>query len=135
MTNINKQEDVIGKGFSYPFYIDEDTGAVEASSGADNITRSMAHILDVHIGEMPGNRLFGSGIDDLVFSLNDSSNDILFQHFVVDAISTWEPRVSITGVFIDRSGSNVGVLSVGIDFIILQTRGSGSMIYPFYLEK
>ena len=135
MSDILKYKAVIGKGFSYPFYVNEDTGAVEGSEGVDNVVRSIVHILDVQIGEMPGNRGFGSSIDQLVFSINDSSNDALFQHFVIEAIENWEPRVQILSVLINRSGASEGLLELGMDFYILQTHSTGSMVYPFYIES
>lgn len=128
-------DQIIGEGFSYPFHIDEDTGEVKKSSGIDNIIDSIVHILDVHIGEFPGNREFGSGIDDLLFTLNDNSNDVLIQHFVIEALERWEPRINTMGVNISRARAKQGILEIGIDFYVLQTREPASMVYPFYVES
>jgi len=134
MSDVIKQLDIIGRGFTYPFHINEDSGAVEYAEGTDDIIKSIMLILDTQYREFPGNRGFGCGIDDLVFSSNDSANDLLFQHFVLDAIDTWEPRVQVMSVNINRSNSNRGILEIGIDFFVLQTREPASMVYPFYLD-
>lgn len=128
-------DEIIGEGFSYPFHISENTGEVDSSSGIDNIIDSIVHILDVHIGEFPGNREFGSGIENLLFSLNEGSNDVLVQHFVIEALERWEPRINTMGVNISRRRAKEGVLEIGIDFYVLQTRESASMVYPFYIES
>lgn len=126
--------DVIGRGFSYPFHINENTGEVEDVESIDNIIKSIIHILDICLVEFPGNRAFGSGIDELVFSLNESGNDMLLQHFVIDALDRWEPRISVMGVSINRERYTEGLMEVGIDFYVLQTHEPGSMVYPFYIE-
>lgn len=124
--------DVIGRGFTYPFHIDEETGSVSDVQGQLSIIKSIIHILDVHYDEFASNRNFGSGIDNLVFSINDSSNDALFQHFVIESLERWEPRIQLLNVEVSRARANEGMLEVGIDFYILQTRESASMVYPFY---
>ena len=134
MSDIQKETDVIGRGFTYPFHINENTGAVEEAEGTDDIVMSIVHILDTHYDEFPGNRGFGSGIDDLIFSPNDPSNDTLFQHFVVEALERWEPRIQVMSVVINRDGSDRGILEIGIDFFVLQTREPASFVYPFYLK-
>jgi len=128
--------DIIGKGFEYPFKINPATGTTNTRSGVSNITASIIHILDTHIDEYFGGREFGSSLYDLVFANNDPQNDPLLQHFIIDSITKWEPRVSIIGVYIDRaSGKEHGTMIVGIDFLVLQTSEQENMVYPFYLEE
>ena len=134
MSDIEKSRDIIGRGFTYPFHINEESGAVQDASGVDDIIRSIIHTLDTHYNEFPGNRGFGSGIDDLVFSPNDPINDVLFQHFVVEALDAWEPRIQVLGVYINRDESARGILQIGIDFFVLQTHEPASMVYPFYVN-
>lgn len=134
MVDFQKQSDIIGKGFSYPFHINVDSGSIDAAEGTEDIIDCIMHILDVRYREFPGNRGFGSGIDDLVFSLNDPTNDALFQHFVVQALEEWEPRIQVLGVYLNREDADRGLLKIGIDFYVLQTREQASMVYPFYLD-
>ena len=130
-----KLSEITGKGFSYPFSIDVETGSVSNSSGIHDIVGCIVNILDVHFNEYMGNRGFGSGVDDLTFTINDHTRDSLFQHFISEAIEKWEPRVSLMGVQISREKASDGILEIGLDFYVLQTRESASMVYPFYVTN
>ena len=127
--------DIIGRGFNYPFHINTNTGGVDTTTNTENIVQSIVHILDVNIGEYIGSRAFGSNVYDLIYTINDDANDPLLQHFVVDALDKWEPRVQITGVIISREKYREGILEISIDFMVLQTHQSASMVYPFYLAQ
>jgi len=138
MSNGNGQlpsNDIIGQGFTYPFTINTANGSVAKTSGDDNIIQSIVHILDVSFGEYPGTRDFGSSIYDLVFVVNDSSNDPLLQHFIIDSLEKWEPRIQVLSVLVNRDNYKEGVLEIGIDFVILQTHQPTSMVYPYYVSQ
>jgi len=138
MSNGNGQlpsNDVIGRGFQYPFSINPNNGGVNSTEGDTNIVQSIVHILDVSFGEYPGTRDFGSSIYDLVFTINDPSNDSLLQHFIIESLERWEPRVQVISVTVNRGRYKEGILEIGIDFFILQTHQPTSMVYPFYLPQ
>ena len=138
MSNGNNQllsNDIIGRGFNYPFTVNSSDGSIANTVGDLNIIQSIVHILDVSLGEYPGTRDFGSSIYDLVFTLNDPSNDSLFYHFVIEALERWEPRIQVISITMNRDRYKEGVLSIGIDFFILQTHQPTSMVYPFYLPQ
>jgi len=127
--------DVIGRGFKYPFHINTSSGGVDSTISEENIVQSIVHILDVTFGEYPGMRDFGSSIYDLIFTANDDASDPLLQHYIVDALDKWEPRIQVMGIIISREKYKEGILEISIDFIILQTHQPTSMVYPFYLPQ
>jgi uncharacterized protein len=52
---------------------------------------------------------------------------------VKEAISRWEPRVTLDDVRLDPSGQRAGEVLIEIDYVVRTTNDRRNLVYPFYV--
>lgn len=62
------------------------------------INNSIRNILLTPIGSLPGRPDFGSRINNLLFEQNDAAIKDLVDDYVIEALTKWEPRITITDI-------------------------------------
>lgn len=108
--------DFLGKGFSFPFRLDETGTRPSFSEDEALVFESIENILNTNIGERP-HRVkngipYGTTFRNLLFNNVDGAIDLArFQ--AKRALDTWEPRISVIRVdaarYRDPSSSLVGI--------------------------
>lgn len=125
--------DFLGKGFAFPLQVNQ-TGGIKASAQAEKIAESIRIILGTQQGERLMRPNFGSNLKRLLFAPNTAATASLAQHYVEEAIRTWEPRVSLEAVTVENENSSA-MLRIRISYRIRSTNEPGNLVYPFYLQQ
>jgi phage baseplate assembly protein W len=130
----------LGKGWKYPFMFTQRTGgvykgtSVSATDEVRHIEESINQILHTPIGSRVIRRDFGSLLHSIVFDPNDVTLDVQFEYMVRKALETWEPRVIVGPVSVDRTFWKEGQVELGITFRIIRTNVVRNMVFPYFLS-
>src|SRR5215207_8390239 len=95
--NSNSHVDFVGSGWGFPLRVNS-RGGLDMSRGERDIEESIHIILSTPIGERRMRPEFGCGVHDLVFATNDPTTHGLIQHYVLEALTLWEPRIEVLDV-------------------------------------
>ena len=124
--------DFIGRGIAFPMRVDQ-SGSIATSSGAGDIDSSIRMILTTAPGERLMRPAFGCKIWELLFEPINANTLGLMSEAVKEAISRWEPRVTLEDVRLDPSGQHAGEVLIEIDYLIRTTNDRRNLVYPFYV--
>ena len=135
------RKDFLGVGWRYPFHFTRRTGGVFRGNNVDfggsipHIEQSLRQILGTTIGSRVIRRDFGSEIRGIVFEPNDPLLDTEFDFMIRKAIETWEPRVIVGPISIDRTDWQRGRLEIEVTFRIIKTNREHNLVFPFFLSE
>jgi phage baseplate assembly protein W len=132
MTNENPTADFIGTGWAFPLSINS-RGGIEMARGDQDVQESIRIILSTPIGERRMRPEFGCGVHDLTFATNDPTTHGLIQHYVVEALTLWEPRALVAEVSVRTDPDEPARVLVEIDYDLRSTNERRNLVYPFYL--
>lgn len=144
MSNGISLVEVLGRGWSFPFSFSVARGgvrwrlgkSVSQTEGIENVKQSIWHILSTKEGSRIGRRTFGSRLFELVQEVNDPATfDVLADHYVRQALATWEKRIEVGPISVDRSKRKDGKVEIKIAFKIIKTQQPGVLVYPYYVEE
>jgi uncharacterized protein len=137
----NKNKNFLGQGISFPFRFTRRTGGIykgtttSKSEQERHIEESIFQILLTKIGSRVIRRDFGSLLRGIVFDPNDPTLDVQYDYMIRRAIETWEPRVIIGPISMDRTFWKEGKLEVDIRFRIIQTNVERNIVFPWFLTE
>jgi len=131
-------DDFLGVGWGFDFSnggvsIDA-TGKISEGRGEDKIRQSIWILLSTAPGERIGRPDFGCGIHDFVFATRTSSTLGNLQNAVKEAITRWEPRVSLVSVQARLHPADPLGILIEIQYLVRSTNAPGNLVYPFYLS-
>lgn len=124
--------DFLGTGWKYPVTIKNNKIAV--SKAEQYIKESIMIILGTAKGERVMRPDFGCGINEMVFSVIDSSASALISMNVKEALLKWEPRIEVTNVAVSPDSNENNLLNIKIEYKIKSTNTKNNLVYPFYIE-
>lgn len=133
LTNSQNQRSFLGTGWSFPLRLNLQ-GNLQLSSAEQNIEESIWIILKTAVGERASRPDFGSTLSELAFAPLNSDTLVMACIAVEDALSQWEPRIALNDVRADPDPIQ-GLINIVIDYQILETYESRSLVYPFYLQS
>lgn len=131
-------DDFLGTGWGFDFAsggvgLDANAKVLEAS-GESKIRQSIWILLSTALGERIGRPDFGCGIHDLVFATRTAGTMRDITNAIKEAITRWEPRVSLEGVSArPHPADPLGIL-VDVQYIVRSTNTRANLVYPFYLS-
>jgi phage baseplate assembly protein W len=114
------EPDLYGKGVSFPPRVGPDGGIVW-SSGELNVRECICTILRTAPGERVERPTFGCGLDRILFEPNSTATLRLIQDRVTQAISLWEPRVSLNNVTATVNATDPRDVEVTITYTLIAT--------------
>lgn len=125
-------KDALGVGVGFPFSLDG--GRVGLAEYERSIQQSIWMILGTSPGERVMRPTFGSGLRELVFQPLNPQLVGSAVGAVRDALTRWEPRISVDEVnaFVDPAAP--ATLNIDITYEVLATNSRQNLVYPFYLE-
>ena len=125
------EKKMIGKGILFPEGLNPNTKSIEISEAFDRIDQSIYVILSTPKGSRFGNREFGSDLIKMVFEQNDTILQDLIRIEVNEAISRWEPRVTVTNVEFLDSNDNIdaNILPIIITYCLKNSDLSNNYVY------
>ena len=131
----------LGKGFKYPFMFTQRTGgvfkgtSVSASDEIRHIEESINQILHTPVTSRVIRRDFGSLLHSIVFDPNDVTLDVQFEYMVRKALETWEPRVIVGPVSVDRTFWQEGQVELTISIRVIRTNVVRNVVFPYFLSE
>ena len=123
---------IVGSGLAFPLTVDR-RGALALVSDREDIEQALALILGTAPGERPMRPEFGCQIHDLLFDTIDAATVGRIETAVNAAIVRWEPRIEVTAIDFDLSGSAEGLVEITIGYRIRATNQAHNLVYPFYV--
>jgi phage baseplate assembly protein W len=128
-------KEFLGRGWAFPFRILPGAGQVESVCYEADIKQAVEIILGTAKGERVMRPDFGCGIHDLVFSAIDAATLTRIKQEVLTALRTYEARIDVLAVDIDRAPLLDGRLDVSIHYRVRTTNQSDNYVYPFYFRE
>jgi phage baseplate assembly protein W len=125
----------LGVGWRFPVSRDDISHAVQRAAYEESIRESILIILRTAKGERVMRPDFGCGLEDLVFSVNDSTTLGLAEFEVREALRQWEPRVEILDVKASVMGAQASGIRISVDYRVRTTDNRFNLVYPFYLRR
>jgi uncharacterized protein len=123
--------DFLGVGWNFPVKVE--AGVAHMSAYEESIRQSMWIILTTSYGERVMRPDFGSGLNDLVFSLNNSATAGLAAYHVRHSLQLWEPRIEVLEVTV-QSIKGEDALNIHVEYRIHATNSRQNLVFPFYLS-
>ena len=114
------ETDLYGQGVSFPLRVGPDGGIVW-SRGELNVRECICTILRTAPGERVERPTFGCGLDRILFEPNSTATLRLIQDQVTQAISLWEPRVSLNNVTATVNATDPRDVDVTITYTLIAT--------------
>ncbi|MCK5059343.1 MAG: GPW/gp25 family protein [Candidatus Aminicenantes bacterium] len=127
-------KEFLGKGWKFPVDLDRDSHTAMSEYEQD-IKEAIHIILGTSRGERVMRPDFGCGIHDYVFAVLNTSNIMLIENSVREALLMWEPRIELIAVELNKERVNDGMLLISIDYKIRTTNNRFNLVYPFYLKE
>lgn len=130
----------IGRGLDYNSTFNKISGGTNSVGGLELINQSIYIILTTPIGSRFFLPEFGSNLHKLVFEQNDFILHDLLNIYIRDALTKWEPRISVLSVepmvknLIDYPDVADNILPVNITYRLANSNMTGNYVYPFNRE-
>lgn len=125
------EERFIGKGLVFPIEITPGGGPL-MTSGPKLINSSIKMILGWNYMQRIFQSNFGSRCTNMLEEPNDLTLRQLIEHFAFDAITFWEPRITLTDVTAYRTEETK--LKLRISYKVKNSGLEHTYIFPFYRE-
>jgi len=127
-------KEFIGKGWRFPI-VPGPTGALEWSSGDDNVEHSLRVLLLTRVGERVMRGSFGSRLGELVFRPGSDQNLRAIEHEIDAVIRRAEPRVEVLAVRAEADEDDATHVTVSLSYRVRRTNTRESLVFPFYLLR
>lgn len=127
------ERDFLGVGLSFPLRVED--GKIAWSGYEESIRESIMLILGTAKGERIMRPDFGCGIQELGFSINDTSTASLAIFYIEEALKKWEPRIELMSVDAGADSKDADRLNISIEYRIITTNTRYNIVYPFYLGR
>ncbi|RKG79688.1 baseplate assembly protein [Corallococcus exercitus] len=126
-------KDFLGSGWAFP--VELQGGKVRMVAAEVDVRQAIELILGTSPGERVMEPDFGSALQELVFSAQNTSNQQLAAFYVRQALERWEPRIRVEDVRASVSPDKPEVLLISIDYVIRTRNQRQNLVYPFYVNQ
>jgi uncharacterized protein len=109
-----------GQGLSFPPRVGPD-GAMVWSTGELNVRECICTILRTRPGERVQRSSFGCGLDRYLFEPNTTSTLRLIVEDVQQALTRWEPRISLDNVTAVLNPDDVRAVDITVTYTLVAT--------------
>lgn len=123
----------LGRGWSFPPSFSRRTASVAMVAGDLDIRESLWILLSTSIGERIMLATYGCDLMSKVFTSLTTTTANEIASMAGNAITAWEPRVTVEHVSVLENLDAQGWLNISIDYFVRQTNSRGNLVYPFYL--
>jgi phage baseplate assembly protein W len=127
-------KEFLGRGWKFPVIVDAE-GHIAMSEYEEDIKEAIWIILSTSKGERVMRPDFGCGIHDYVFASLNTSNLMLIENNVREALILWEPRIKLLKVETLSEKAAEGILMINIEYEVSTTNNRFNLVYPFYLKE
>ena len=106
--------------FSFPQFIDRGTKTVNLSTDAKSINECLGVLLRTRPGELFGDPEYGCDLIDRIFSYNGLIIDTLLKEDIINAVTKYEPRITMTSGDI-QIVRDYNILHIYMQYVIKET--------------
>jgi uncharacterized protein len=124
--------DFVGRGISFPLRVDQ-SGSISFTTGGADIDGSLRMVLITAPGERLMRPQFGCRIWDLLFEPINANTLGLMAEAVRDAVSQWEPRVTLEDVLVEPDPRDHSRVLINLKYRVRATNDQRNLVYPFYV--
>jgi uncharacterized protein len=124
--------DFIGRGILFPLRVDQ-SGSIALGRGADDIDASIRMAIITAPGERVMRPQFGCRIWDLLFEPINANTLGLMAEAVRDAVSQWEPRVTLEDLDIEPDTAQPSRVMIRMAYRVRATNDRRNLVFPFYV--
>jgi uncharacterized protein len=124
-------KDFLGTGWAFPVGVDA-RGRIALVRRERDVEEAMMMILLTPVGQRVMRPDFGCRIHELVFASNDASTEGLAVYYVEEALTRWEPRITLREVTADADPLNPERLLIHIEYEIKASYDRRTLVFPFY---
>lgn len=121
------------KGWAFPVAVSE-TGRLRTTSGHRLVEQSLRLILGTSKGERASRPDFGCDLGHLVFAPNNSDTLGRIVSTITDALTQWEPRVTVDNVEARPSSTDPARIDISIECTFDETGEKMDFEQMFYLK-
>jgi len=125
--------DLYGKSMGFPPRVGVN-GQVLWSSGEQNVRESICIILRTRPGERLMRPDFGCGLDRYLFEPNNIATLRLIQEEVKDALTRWEPRISLDDIRVSNDPDDPRAVNIVIFYTLIATQQYERLSLTFNLQ-
>ena len=127
-------KEFLGVGWKFPVNVGKD-GIFEISKYEEDIEEAIMIILGTSKGERVMRPDFGCDLHEYVFDVIDMQTIGRIKSSVIEALTTWEPRIEIITLDVSTKDVDNGKLIILLDYRILSTNNRRNFVYDFYLKE
>jgi uncharacterized protein len=123
---------VVGRGLSFPLQLNDRDRIAMVQDDAD-----VRQAIRIIVMTVPGERVmrpsFGCRIHELIFHPANFQTAATAERYVREALTQWEPRITLEDVRVKPGNGELGELTIEIDYKLKDQPDPRTMTYPFYL--
>lgn len=125
----------LGRGWAFPPTFGEGGADVAMVSGAEDVGQALGIVFGTEPGERPMREDFGAGLSRHLFAEIDRTLLTDMRAAILDAVITWEPRISVEGLQIVESGDQPGLLTITLAYALRGANSRYNLVFPFYIRE
>jgi phage baseplate assembly protein W len=124
--------DYLGRRWEFPIKLDE-RNQIGLIDGDAAIRQAIRVIIYTVPGERVMHPTFGCEIHSLLFAPANEQTAATAERYVRDAITRWEPRITLRDVNVTPQPGDLGALLIAIRYEIKNQPDPRSLVFPYYL--
>jgi phage baseplate assembly protein W len=113
-----KNNDFLGKGWSFPPAFDLPARSVEMTEKVLDIQKSLEVLLSTRVGERVMQPKYGCNMDELVFESLDTGTKTIIKDKIQTAILYFEPRIDVKKIEMNTENELEGIIILEIDYLV-----------------
>jgi len=130
-----RQNDFLGRGWTFPPTFDASSQTVDMVEREADIEQSLGVLLTTRTGERVMEPNFGCILDDYLFQSLDATTVTIIRDKVETAILYFEPRIDVKNVTLDLSREFEGVVLIEVDYVVRTTNSRLNFVFPYYKNE
>lgn len=130
-----KNDDFLGKGWSFPPAFRKELQGVEMTEKETDIERSLHILLTTATGERLMQPKYGCNMEELVFESLNTTTKTLMKDKIQTAILYFEPRIDVTKIELNDTNQLEGEILIEIEYIVRATNSRFNFVFPYYINE
>ncbi len=127
--------DFLGTGWRFPPKPDDTIGRMETVSQEEDIEEAIRIILFTRKGERVMRPDFGCKIQQFIFGEMDYGTIREMEREIVNAITSWEPRVIEPEAQIHTEDLKNGRIDIEVRYVVRSTNNPYNLVFPYYIQE
>lgn len=123
----------LGRGLAFPVVPDGVSRTLPLEEGYEKVRQAIRLILSTEPGERVMRPGWGCGLRQFLMKPNTVATRALIQREISQALTAWEPRISLEEVRVE-AGDDPALVLVDISYVHVRDSSRANLVFPFYLE-